>query len=459
MKKIIALSVIVSACGSSNSGNDSKPVYPPSDRPINPNPSPTPLPKPEPLPGQRIKYKPTWLSAEWSDSVYYLTHGGEPGNYGILPGEEPIADSMFRYFEGIRAFWKTSVNHGVVPYEYLQSTPKTPDGIIWTDGTGGKIPGFEKLRPVLGEMTTRCPSLADPTLQAPLEVVWADNDTIRASGQFWNTWFSLTWESDSVRIDANMNAVPKINVRAEYIKDYGNGFVDGYKYPKQTFKEITGGKSWAEGGYTWKSIDQTLAHEYGHFLIQAWAYNHGRSNIQSQWFAEGFAEFVKINCRGFFYDDPSWIQNEIRMNTPWDGGLPFSNMEDIYRKSDHRFSRESEYDLDSLGDLISWESYNNRFEPDIMLKAGILALESMKGRAISSYPVSSPIDGVLTDRSPWANSQDFNRPEIANDVPMILTRSEWLENFCDAYESLGKTCGHMRKVIEADAEGLRRDEW
>jgi hypothetical protein len=458
MKKIIVLSTILSACGSSGSKNE--PLI--STRPVNTSPIPTPKPSqttsPEPDLNKRIQHRPAWLSPEWADDTFILS-GGEPGNWGIWPEEVPAAEDLYRYFEGVRSKknWDVTIKHGVKPAKYLE-LPKTPDGIEWVDATGGQIPGFEKLRPVLSEMTKRCPSLAREDLQAPLQVVWATEKDLFGSGQFFPNDVFIRWEKGRVTLDANTNLRPSIKIRAEYLKVYGDGSTGGWKWPKQTFTEITGGKTYADGGYTFFAIDQTFAHEYGHFLLQAWALNNGRSNLQSQYFAEGWAEFFKAVCWGDLQDNPEWVKSQIDFETRH-GELPFAGMEKLYKEANHRFSRSNEYMLDSIGNLITVEAHNGTYEPDVMLQAGLLALESVKGRQLRDYPVISPIDGLLADSPHWTDSESFARPEIFDDVPVVITRSEWLRNFCPAYESLGKSCGHMRKVIEADAEGLERDEW
>ncbi len=460
MKKILVLSAIISACGSSSSSKNEPTV---SNRPIipttPPRPAPTTTPLPEPDPNKRIKFIPDARSPEWSDSFFMLS-GGEPGNFGILPSEVAAAESLFRFWEGIRnnGVWNETITHGFIPKEYLSNLPKTPNNILWEDATNGKILGFDKVKAVIPELINRCPSLLDAKLQAPLKVIWSTEKETPFAGRFFSNFVVLRWERNRVTYAANGNLFPSLHIRAEFIRDYGNGHWDGWKWPKQTFKEQTGGKSWADGGISVKALDQTFAHEYGHFLIQAWALNNGKSLTQSQYFAEGWAEFFKTLCWGNMHDNPAWIKAQIDFETEY-GRVPFSEMEDDYRESNHRFARGSEYDLDSIGDLITWEMHNKQHDPDTMFRAGLLALNAVKGRRIVTYPVVSPLDGLLADSPHWSDGESFARPEISGDSPVVITRAEWLRNFCNAYESLGKSCGHMRKIIEADAEGLERDEY
>lgn len=444
MKKITAMALVLSACGPSSPKEE---ITPPSDRPINPIVTPTPIQSPKPLPGQRFKYRPAWLSAEWSDNAYFIS-GGEPGNTGILPGEEPIADSIFRYWEAVRSNWSKTINVGLTPKEYLQKTPSGFDQIVWTDKTDGKIQGFEKLKVTLSEMQTRCPQLSDKSLQAPLEVVWATEKETFAPGQFSSNRPWLLFEKDRVAFDANTNSRPLLNVRAEWIRDMGNGYSYGWKWPDQTFKEQTGGKAYADGGFAEKSVDETFAHEFGHYIVQAWALNYGRSNLQSQHFAEGFAELFRTVCWGGPQDNIKWVANDITSTN-----MPRGRIK-TYQKSDHRFSRSGEYALDSLGDVISWKQSKGEYDTAEFFGAMLKTLEDMQGRIIRDYPVISPVDGILTDTAPWTNSSNFVFPQIKNDAPMMLTRQEFVEKFCDNYD-----CGDIKDLLLADAEGLRRDEW
>jgi hypothetical protein len=448
MKKILPVVAILTACGPSSSNHVDAPT--PSDRPVNPRPAPSPTPTIKPMPNQRLQYMPSWASPEWSDLSYFIT-GGEPGNYGILPGEEPIADSMFRYFEAIRANWTQTINHGVIPEDYLARVPSGFENIMWTDSTGGQIKGFEKLQATLQEMQSRCPQIALPTFQAPLEVVWATDKDTPFPGRFLPNSVALRWEKNRVSFSANNNVRPRMLIRAEWVKTYPSGHWDGWKWPNQTFKEQTGGRSWADGGFTSFSVDETFAHEYGHFVLQAWALNNGRSNLQSQWFAEGFAELFKLVCWGGLQDRPDWVSmNARRLNDPFN----FSLLLQTYKTADHRFSYSSEYMLDSLGELITWKQDRREFKAEEFFEAMLKTLEQMEGRIIRDYPVVSPVDGVLTDTAPWTNASSFMFPEIKNDAPRMFTRQEFLEKFCDNYE-----CGDMKELLKADAEGLQRDEW
>ncbi len=452
MKQLIYISLLAGAfgCGPSHSGSNPPPTT--SNRPITPAPKPTEPPKPN----QRYHYQPAWLSAEWERDTWYVSEEDASG-YGILPGQEPIADCMFRYWEAVRANWTTSLSGGVIPNEYLEKVPKTPDGILWVDNTNGKIQGFEKLKTTLSEMQTRCPSLLRPDLQAPLKVVWAKQDDIHAPGQFFPLWIGLRWDTDSssVKLAANSNLRPSLYVRAEWMKENGSG----WKWPLQTFKEQTGGKSYGDGGFTSFSIDETFAHEYGHFLLGAWALNHGRSNTQTQWFAEGFAELVRTVCWGGFQDRPSWIKSEMERELR--DGIPFPSWPKTYRMANHRYSRQNEYMLDSIDNLLTWLAYKGEYNPDKVFQAILLTLERMQGEIVTDYPVTSPVDGVLTDTAPWTNWEHFKFPAVAADAPRLWTRSEFVGGICQALKDVGaeSSCEDVIDVLKADQEGLKKDEW
>ena len=61
-----------------------------------------------------------------------------------------------------------------------------------------------------------------------------------------------------------------IEIKGEYFKpDNTEQGWYGYKYPNQTFLELNGGKSWADGGGVIQAMDKTFAHEYGYFLQHA----------------------------------------------------------------------------------------------------------------------------------------------------------------------------------------------
>jgi hypothetical protein len=360
----------------------------------------------------------------------------------------PVADSIYRFWEAVRANWTTTINVGITPKEYLANIPSGFDQIVWIDKTQGKIQGFEKLKPVLDEMAVRCPQIKDKDLSAPLQVVWATENETLSPGQFSANDPSLSFEKDRVAFTANLNSRPWLNVRAEWFKDMGNGYSYGWRWPNQTFREQTGGKSWADGGVAIKSIDQTFAHEFGHFIVQAWAFNNGRSNIQSQYFAEGFAELFRTVCWGGPQDNLQWVASEVRSSDMPTGWL------ETYRNSNHRFSKGSEYDLNSLSDIISWKQYKGEYKTAEFFGAMLKTLGQMEGRIIRNYPVISPVDGILAEAAPWTDSSNFRFPQIKNDAPMMLTRQEFVERFCDNYD-----CGEIKDLILADAEGLRRDEW
>jgi hypothetical protein len=368
---------------------------------------------------------------------------------------------MFRYWEAVRANWTTSLDGGVIPTEYLEKVPKSPDGILWVDNTKGKIQGYEKLKTTLSEMQTRCPSLLRPDLQAPLRVVWAKQDDIYAPGQFFPLWIGLRWDTErkAVKLAANTNFRPSLYVRAEWVKDYGNGSWDGWKWPNQTFKEQTGGKSYGDGGFTVFSVDQTFAHEYGHFLLHAWALNHGRSNTQTQWFAEGFAELFRTVCWGGFQDRPSWIKST--MDYELIDGVPFPGWPKTYRMADHRRVRQNEYSLLSLEKLLTWLAYKGEYNPDKVFQAMLLMLERMQGDFVTDYPVTSPVDGVLTDTAPWTNTLNFQYPAVRADAPRLWVRSEFVGGICQALKDVGagSSCDDVIEVLKADQEGLKKDEW
>lgn len=445
MKKILPVVAILTACGPSSSNHVTAPT-PPSDRPVNPRPAPSPIPTATPLPGQRIQHHPN--NQLWASGSYFIT-GGEPGNYGILPGEEAIADSIYMFWESVRASWSQSLNHGFIPTDYLEKVPSGLDDIVWTDKTHGKIPGFEKLKVTLSEMHERCPQLADKRLQAPLEVVWATENETKAPGQFFGNNPRLRWERDRIAFAANLNSRPQLNVRAEWFKDMGNGYSYGWRWPDQTFKEQTGGKSYAEGGVASKTLDETFAHEYGHFLVQAWALNNGRSTLQSQWFSESFAEIFRAVCWGDILDNREWVDGEVKRKF---SGSSFDIWLKSYENWNHRFTPTAEYTLGSIGDVITDKMSRGEYKPAEMFQAMLDTLSDMQGLMIDTYPVKSTFDdSVLMNRTPWSLD---TMPSIIKDTPKLWTRQEFLLALCNRLD-----CGKVKPLVVAEAEGLKRDEY
>jgi hypothetical protein len=445
MKKILLLVAILTACGPSSNNHVTVPT--PSDRPVNPRPIPSPTPTIQPNPGQRIQLQPH--DPLWASGSYFIT-GGEPGNYGILPGEEPIAESIYRFWEAARREWDDNLNHGEIPTDYLTGIRSGFDSIVWKDATGGKIKGFEKLKATIQEMQERCPQLADKSLQAPLEIVWATENETTAPGQFFGNNPRLRWERDRIAFAANLNSRPQLNVRAEWFKDMGNGYSYGWKWPNQTFKEQTGGKSWADGGIATKSLDETFAHEYGHYLIQAWAFNHGRNTLQTQWFAEGFAELFRAVCWGDMRDNTEWVAGEMMRKV---NGSSLEAWLDSYEKWNHRFTASAEYTLGSLGDVITYKTSRGEYVPSEFFGAILTTLGQMEGRIVDDYPVKSTFDGtMLTTVAPWSGMDLM--PSILRDAPRLWTRQELLSKFCENYD-----CGPIRPLVAAEASGLVRDEW
>lgn len=449
MKKIVLLALLISACSDSKSSRV-KPVIP-VDRPAVSYPEPsqgkTNSPEPSKDHNERFKYSPAWLSPEWDKGTFFVGDEG-PGGFGIRPGEEPIADSMFRYFEAIRENWAVSLNHGYVPTEYLS---RVPSDVLWTDATGGKVPGFGKLKSTLDEMRSRCPSILDGSLLAPLEVVWATEKETELSGQFFQNWVKIRW-NEGVKLTANTMLRPKLLVRAEYPRRDLTGKLTGYVYPNQTFREQSGGLSYADGGHVLWSVDETFAHEYGHYIIQAWALNNGRGMLQTEWFAEGWAELFKTVCWGGWSDNLDAAMENVEKNRV--DGVPYQRRAEDYRTLVRGFSRGEQYMMLSLDDLIALQRAQGVFNPDAMFRAMVKTLGQMKGRFVDRYPVVSPIDGVLKDYAPWSTWDSYGHKEVRTDKGLLWTRGEFIELLCENYD-----CGEAEYIIKKDAEGLRVNEW
>jgi hypothetical protein len=269
----------------------------------------------------------------------------------------------------------------------------------------------------------------------------------------------MKMEDGTIKPWARVLWSPVIEMRGEYVHLDGTpkGW-RGYKYPLQTFKEQTGGKDWSELGSAKNSpvssLDQTFAHEYGHFLVQAWAVNHGRNSLQTYMFAEFFAELFRTVCWGSLYDIPSFIEfdfKRIEEAKLLDPEKPFIGLKSY--ANDSRRYPDLQYGLYSFQELIVWEKYNKRYDSDKLIRAVFSTMKAMTGRIIKDYPANSGIDGKpLMEMLPW--SKDMS-PEMVQQAPMMFTRQEFLEKFCDHYE-----CDEtIKEVIAADAEGTRKTEW
>ena len=130
-------------------------------------------------------------------------------------------------------------------------------------------------------------------------------------------------------------------------------------------------------------------------------------------------------------------------------GRPFDTFYESY-KLEVPPSPLSPYNLRSLEKLIMWEIHNERFHPDAMLRAALETLSQMRGRKLDSYPTYDRYGSFLA-RAPWVADDSES---VLEDKPVMFTRSEFLELFCDSYP-----CGEMEYLVLADAEGKRKMEW
>jgi hypothetical protein len=80
-------------------------------------------------------------------------------------------------------------------------------------------------------------------------------------------------------------------------------------------------------------------------------------------------------------------------------------------------------------------------------------MEAMTGRILKSHPAKSDRDGKpLREMLPWSRDVFTS---VIDKAPMMWTRQEFLERFCDHYNY----DPIIKDVIAADAEGTRKIEW
>lgn len=379
----------------------------------------------------------------------------------IRPDQKEVAKDFFTWFEKSYENWSSDLNTGFRPSLYLSSEPKAPDNIKYVDDTNGLVPGIEKLKTIIPEMAKRCPTITDGWYQAPLEVRWKDRNASGTAGNYEGIGTSLRENSSNVALpfapipDWGLYGAPVINIKGEFVRPANTpkGWY-GYQYPVQLFREKTGGKTYQEGGRDpdYKALDEAFSHEYGHFLTNAWQINNGRSTIESYMFSEMVAEMVRMLCWGDVSDDRQWLNSVYGDRFQDTSRKPFEIDEQTYPTINRRFF-DSNYVLYSMSSLIYWEKYHNRLIPDRMFRAIFSTMASMKGRVIKDYPALDRTSGeVLTKLLPWARSMD--NPAVLQNPPVMFTRQEFLENFCNFYE-----CGELKSLVEADAEGTRKTEW
>lgn len=405
MKKFIVASVALaslSACGSRNSdeGFSSSPPYThPPTIPIVPPVVPDFDQDDEII----FRYQPAFLKYDWIFS-----------EFAEMPRElAPAADDLYRFWESWRKSWGVDLNHGHVPETYLSMIPRAPEHIRYVDNTNGDIPGLDKMPIVLKKAFERCPSLNESELHAPLEVRWSPDKDIVYQGRFFEHYLKLT-DENGLKLRSNSQFYPAISIKASESEEVRN---------------------------------ETFIHEYGHFIQHAWSLNSGRSMVQSHEYAEFIAELVRHLCFGSILEKPGYASKSVEQGSWY--GQPFDSFFESF-KTPGTPNPHMPYSLGSVEKLIMWEIHNYRLEPNEMFKSMIKTILQMKGRKLDSYPAHDMYGNFLS-RAPWASDDS----EIAlKDQPVMFTRSEFLELFCNNYD-----CNEMEYLIAAEAEGKAKAEW
>ena len=417
---LISIFILTQSCGSNSSPKADR--YPTYDRPQPPSFPTAPLPPEEP--NKTVDtiidtYSPDFspLSAEM---------------YRISPDDIPVIDDYLKFQQGIVLNWTTSRYTDHTPKDFLRLWDQ--DNVKYVDETEGRVKGIEKLGTTRQNMLSRCPSLALPEYNAPVEIHWVINESSKGGGKYKATDIFLT-EDQKLKTIYNGGLFPWLNQTI-----WINGKNALWDYPIQTKAEL--GEPWG--------IDKSFVHEWGHHLAYAIDVNLGRSSYQSWQFTESFAEAIRYTCFGSSLDKPEILEIEyqsLRQNLG-------SDHKDL-RNPRRRPISGDQYSLESMETCIAHEMYHDRFHPNGFLNALIEAYKRVEGRKLdpNPYPIQFDFDGGYA-QAPWAGGGFQDNERIAKNQPLLVTRAEFLERFLEVYD-----CGLANEFIEADIEGMRKFEW
>ena len=423
MKNIVLISILIltQSCGSNSSPKAVR--YPTYERPQPPSFPTAPMPPEEPS------------EPKEDDTISVYSPDFSPLTaemYQISPDDIPVIDDYFKFQQGIALNWTTSRYTDHTPNKFLGLWEQ--DTIKYVDETDGRVKGIEKLETTRQNMLSRCPTLAIPEYNAPIEIHWASTDA-KMTGKYKSAWVFLTQDLVANQTIYNGGLFPWLN---NTIWIYGENSL--WNYPNQTVAERHGGLG----------IDETFVHEWGHHLAYAIDVNLGRSSYQSWQFTESFAEAIRYSCFGSGLDKAKILESEYQQLRQYLG----SDHKDLRNPRRTPISGD-QYSLESMKTCIAHEMYHNKFHPDTFLQALIEAYKRVEGRKLdpNPYPIKFDFDGGYA-QAPWAGGAFGEDMRIAKNQPLLVTRAEFLERFLEVYD-----CGLANEFIEADIEGMRKFEW
>lgn len=419
----VLMTIFLASCGGGSNTNKSP------DSPEGPIISPITQPSPpiqreEPEDKIIYEYEPEWVRP------LYASAGHFPES------QTPYVDDYFRYLKEWLPAWSESREGGYIPVEYLSLW----DGSVkYVDDTEGKVNGIEKLELIREKMLSRCPVLALPEHNSPVEVHWDEIKT-NGAGKYRSIGvrFTEVVHRDGTRETRYRGGIfPWLN---SAIWIYGKN--SAWDFPKQTTSEI--GKPWG--------IDWTFVHEWGHHLMFSIDINLGRTHYMTHELSESFATTIEAVCAGNYVVSKEYARStyEYDLSTP---GKVLSRASIFSKQSDPL--NGTQYALRSMESCLAHEIYHDRFDPNQFTSALIEAYKRVEGRKLDPlpYPISFSRGGGHV-QAMWVSSSPNVPRKLINNQPMQATRSEFLERFLEVYD-----CGLANELIKADIEGKLKFEW
>ncbi len=421
---VLALALSLAACDSSSGGksSDSSPPIIPGIGNQKPEPQPTPDLDPEP----DTKDKDEIISKYKPDFFYPLYVEMNR----VKSSELEYIEDYLSYQQGIAINWENSREGGFVPEKYLSLWDSK--NVKYIDNSG--IKGIEKLETIRNAMLEKCPVLAEPQYNSPVEIHWGKRDD-KIGGLFRSFEVLLSKDFETKETRHYGGVYPEIS---NNIWIYGKNKL--WDYPNQTSKESE--NPWG--------IDRTFVHEWGHHLMFSIDVNLGRNSHTTWEMSESFAESLRFVCAGSFLDNPKIVESDYEDLTT----EPFRQwrINSLARKT--VAYKGGEYNLRSMEYCIAHEKYLEKFDPNAFATALIDAYKCTQGKKPQEgiYPITFD-DGSFA-QAPWVSAGYYDDESLNKKPPLLVTREEFLGCFRQHYD-----CGLANDLIDADIEGKSKFEW